>query len=201
MNISILILAAGSSSRMGKAKQLLAWKNATLLEHVLNTARASLADDIVLVTGAAANEIKARIPFDDDLTCLMNDHWNTGMGSSISCGIRYIAAQKEISDGVLIMLADQPLIDTAYLNQLMTIYAKGEYGIIGTKYESGPGVPALFHKHYFKDLAALNKEYGARDVLENNLADLYTIDPMGKEKDIDTSEDYLSLIRRYSEEE
>ena len=120
-NIHIIILAAGASTRMGKIKQLLPWKNGTLLSNALNTARASNAGSVTVVTGANSAQILKQID-QDGINVLINEHWTTGMGSSIVSGMHYLRKNTPDCRAVLLMLSDQPLIDASYLNELMRIY-------------------------------------------------------------------------------
>lgn len=193
-NISILILAARASTRMGKIKQLLPWRKGTLLSNALDTARASTANSVIVVTGANATEIVNHLD-QDGVVILKNSDWPSGMGSSIGCGIRYIKDNIPECSAVLLMLADQPLIDASYLDELIGTY-KHRGGIVATSYNSGPGVPAIFDRGHFDELQKLNKEYGAKQVLAAHWSATITLDPQGKQKDIDTIEEYNQLIEQ-----
>lgn len=196
-NISILVLAAGASSRMGKIKQLMPWKNGTLLSNALDAARDSNASSVTLVTGAYSDQITKRID-GQNIKVLINEEWTTGMGSSIACGMHYLMTSLPACEAVLLMLADQPLIDATYLNELMSAYDKSPYRIIATKYTSGPGVPAIFDNRHFDDLLRLNEAYGARDIITTHKATTITVDPAGKQKDIDTLAEYKQLLEQHS---
>lgn len=92
------------------------------------------------------------------------------------------------------MLADQPLIDPPYLNQLITAFNSSEHSIIATKYTQGNGVPAIFSSSHFQELLQLSTDTGAKDVIRLNKESLKTLDPKGKTVDIDTYEEYLSRL-------
>jgi molybdenum cofactor cytidylyltransferase len=117
-NIAILILAAGASSRMGRTKQLLPWQDTTLLGSAIRTARDSNAKSVAVVLGANAESIRGRVNVGrgvkTDADFVENTAWETGLGSSIACGTEFLIEKKIVYDGILIMLADQPLIDTEY---------------------------------------------------------------------------------------
>ena len=85
----ILILAAGSSSRMGKPKQLLAFDGTTLLEHVVKIARNSKLHPVVVVLGANEELIKNSLDV-SQLIVVTNENWQEGMASSIVKGITFI---------------------------------------------------------------------------------------------------------------
>jgi len=107
-NIALLILAAGESRRMGnKIKQLLPWKNTTLLGNAINQAKKTEVRDIFVVLGANIKEIKTTLD-DESITILENNNWKSGMGSSIVTGIRHLNSSNHKYDGALVILTDQP---------------------------------------------------------------------------------------------
>lgn len=193
-NIPILILAAGESKRMGeRVKQLLPWQNTTLLENALTQARESQVEEVYVVLGANEEIIKKQTQLPDD-SCIYNENWSNGMGSSIVAGLRHIMSLSKDYDGVLVMLADQPLIDTAYLDKIIDTWGKARATITATGYENGLGVPAMFDKCHFPELLKLTKDYGARNII--NDSNIKIVNPQGKEVDIDTWQDYQVLVKR-----
>ena len=105
-DLGILILAAGSSTRMGQPKQLLPWKNSTLLGNTIETAKA-LTKNILVVLGAHAELIEEKLP--KDVNRIINIGWNSGMGSSIALGVQQL--ERALGpERILILLVDQPLI-------------------------------------------------------------------------------------------
>lgn len=196
-DIAILILAAGESTRMGQPKQLLPWKDGTLLDNAIKTAKASRAKDIFVILGANSKEIRATI-LEEKIVVLDNPNWKNGLGSSISKGIEHLIESDKTYDGVLIMLCDQPFISSSYLNQIIRSFKENEGKIIATDYNNRAGVPAIFNISHFKELKQLNDDYGAKKILEQYREDLILIDPKGNELDLDTPEDYRTLIGRSS---
>ncbi|MGB5820594.1 MAG: nucleotidyltransferase family protein [Saonia sp.] len=194
-NIAILILAAGASKRMGATiKQLLPWNTTTLLGNAINTARKSSANQSIVVLGAHASVVKSEIKNLEQVAITHNTDWKLGMGSSIACGVRNLLQRSTPLDGVLVVLADQPLIDTDYLNHMIDHF--NEKDIIATDYGERKGVPALFGKAYFSELVKLNADYGAKDILERHKEHIFAIKPYGKEIDVDTLEDYHKLSKK-----
>ena len=193
-NIPILILAAGESKRMGRrVKQLLPWKNTTLLENALTHAKESQVEDIYVVLGANEEFIKMQTQFPDDI-CIYNENWSNGMGSSIVAGLQHILSLPKDYDGILVMLADQPFIDGEYLDKIINTWGKARATITATGYENGLGVPAMFDKCHFPELLKLTKDYGARNII--NDSNIKIINPQGKEMDIDTWQDYQELVKK-----
>lgn len=185
--IALLILAAGASSRMGSPKQLLKWGDSTLLNHSINQAINSKAMGVFVVLGAN-HEIISKSIENTSVSLLENDDWKQGMGNTIAYGITHI--QGLDYDGVLLMLADQPQVDTSFLNQLIDTFQSNSKNIIATAYSNGNGVPALFDKLYFKELCAFEGNKGAKSLIQDSLNKVLSISPKAPFLDIDTKEEY-----------
>ncbi|MEX0362442.1 MAG: NTP transferase domain-containing protein, partial [Allomuricauda sp.] len=116
--ISTIILAAGASTRMqGTVKQLLAWGKTTLLGNAIEQAK-PVSSQVYVVLGANARHISESMEIKANV--VHNPDWKTGMGSSIAFGINEVMKSDVIPQAVLIMLADQPLIDSSFLTELKT---------------------------------------------------------------------------------
>jgi len=182
MPVSVIILAAGSSSRMGQSKQLLPWKHQTLLTHAINTAVESRAGHVYVVLGSNEEEHRkaiAKLP----VTIVSNPSWTKGMGSSLKAGLK----QAEGSEAVLIMVCDQPFVTSQHLNNIIEHYNKTKEQVIASKYDDTIGVPALFGKEMLYELMDLADEEGARKViLKNNPAVII----LQSGEDLDTPDDY-----------
>lgn len=192
---AIIIIAAGGSSRMKKAKQLLPWRETTLLGHTIKQAKATKADEVILVLGARFEKIRSSIE-EPAMTIVENKEWKKGIGSSIACGVNHLLKHND-HEAVLLMLADQPLIDSAYLNHVIEIFQKNPSKIIATKYPGSNGVPALFPKDYFGELLKLKEDVGARNLL-NSGRPILILDSGNKLFDVDTPEAYAK-IRKHSQ--
>jgi molybdenum cofactor cytidylyltransferase len=192
--VTILILAAGSSSRMGKIKQLLPWKDSTLLEHTIKIAKLSKASEVIVVLGSNARLIKETIKT-DNVIFLENTNWKLGLGASISCGVNFLMHNNKDTDAVLVLLADQALIDTEYLNEMIDLYNNSKIELIGTRYADKIGVPALFERIYFTDLQKLDGDHGAQLFLKKFGDKVFGLNPLGKAYDVDTLEDYNKLLK------
>jgi len=194
-NIAVVILAAGASSRMGIPKQVLKWKNTTLLGHAIETAKALDQKKIVVVLGANFNQIEATLN-DDHIEIIKNDDWESGMGKSIATGVCYILKTDINFDAVLVMLADQPLVDQSYFNSMIAQYKVGANQIIATAYKSGKqGVPVLFDQVYFEALSQLNDDKGAKVILHRHVEHVSVVQATHDVSDIDTLEDYERIYK------
>ncbi|MFI1773281.1 nucleotidyltransferase family protein [Thalassobellus citreus] len=193
--IPIIILAAGASTRMGTAKQLLNWGGKTLLEHTLQTALKTISNTVIVVLGANYELINKQIS-SLSVTVLKNEAWQQGLGKSIACGVHYIMDFNPQAEGVLIVLADQPLIDTAYLNELIQNFTASKNQIIATSYKKGNyGVPTLFDKKYFKALSELEDDKGAKHLLNEYQSFVKALVPPIKNVDLDSKEEYKTLYK------
>lgn len=194
--LAILILAAGNSSRMAVSKQLLKWKEANLLQHAMTTVNKVNSQNLV-VLGANYSKIKSQIE-DKNIRVLCNQNWQKGLGNSISFGINYIKESLPNIDNVLIMLADQPLIDADFLNQMIETHILYPKKIICTLYQNDKlGVPAIFNKIYFEDLLQLNDDKGAKELLKKYSSDVISLNGVKIVRDIDTLDDYEDLYKQY----
>ena len=110
-NIVIVLLAAGKSSRFGKPKQLLKWKESNLLQYAIETAKGSVASKIEVVLRANYDLILQSINV-DSVEVIRNVSWKKGLGSSIAFGVKSMVRNYPEANGVLVMLADQPLINS-----------------------------------------------------------------------------------------
>ena len=189
MKIVALILAAGNSSRMGEAKQLLPWSQDTLLGNAIRMAARSQVKKVYVVLGAEAKRIKASLQ-GSKAEMIINQNWRRGMGTSISCGVTGILNSDIKPNAILIMLADQPFIDEAYLNLLMKHFKANDGRIIATKYGSKMGVPAIFDKSFYTALKDLDGVEGASVLIAHNKQVCFGVDPGKKALDLDTQEEY-----------
>lgn len=190
-SITVLILAAGASTRMeGGPKQLLPWKNTTLLGQAIQQSK-QITESVFVVLGAHADEIKKIIP--NDVETIDHPNWKKGMGSTISVGIEHITTAINPS-GLLIMLADQPLLDASYLNKVKAEFENNDCKIVATAYGDKLGVPAIFHPSLYPELSKLDKDSGAKHIIEKYKVATITVFPEGKEIDIDTKNEYNQSI-------
>lgn len=192
MNIPILILAAGASTRMGEPKQLLPWEDSTLLGHAIEAAKNSTGNKVYVVLGAHSDTIQETLQ-ETQVHYIKNPYWEKGMGSSISYGVKHLIETERTCTGIVIMLCDQPLIDTAYIDKLIDKFNSTEKGIVASGYTNKAGVPAVFDKKYLQQLISLNGDIGARDLIKNYADDVLIVEIKDKKQDIDTWKEYADL--------
>ena len=191
-NIGILILAAGSSSRLGHPKQLVKINGKTLLQKITETAIASDYSPVAVVLGAYLKKIK---PFIENMPVhiLENKNWENGMGSSIACGMNFLINKFPKLNAVVILVCDQYLLSEKNILDLVEKYKKTETDIIASKYGNTIGVPALFSKNKFEELLKLNEKVGAKKIINKYLGSTAIVDFSDGVFDLDTEEDLLKL--------
>lgn len=192
--IAVIVLAAGSSSRMGQPKQLLKYNNTFLLDFCIQNALASNLGQVYVVLGAYRNEIISQLNSKNkNLTCLTNKNWQSGLSSSIKIGLE--AAIEDNADAVLFLLGDQPFIQASYLNNFGHLHGAFPTHIIASNYQNSFGIPALFPKKYFSDLKRLSGDKGAKKIILSHLHQTISL-PLSCYKDVDTPEDYQNLVEK-----
>lgn len=197
-NMVTVILAAGASKRMGEPKQLLKWGNSTLLEHAIHTVLKFNSQEVIVVLGADFEVVKNKIS-DYPITVLNNTSWEMGLGKSIAFALEYIRKSKPQVDSVLITLADQPLIDTDFLNRLFDKFNRNNNSIVATSYKNGKyGVPVIFNKNYFEELALLKDDNGAKILLKKNIDNVDVLKPQFENLDVDSKEEYDYLCGKFN---
>lgn len=189
---AIIILAAGSSSRLGRAKQLLGYKNGSLLQHTIQSAVDSAVGPVIVVLGANEKEIHSHIE-NEPITIVLNQNFTEGIASSIKTGLSYILDVHKDCKNVILMVCDQPFVNHELLKKMVDIKQHTTNLMVACSYKDAVGVPALFDKALFPELLLLTGEEGGKKVLLKHQETVSTIPfPFG-EIDIDTSEDYASL--------
>ncbi|MEN2282083.1 nucleotidyltransferase family protein [Algoriphagus sp. SE2] len=191
MKTGIIILAAGESSRLGYPKQIARYKDKTLLQYAIDAANGSKADKRVLVLGAYKDEIKKTFP-GASIPNIPNPNWEKGMASTLIKGLEYLQKINPV-DQVIIMLCDQPFVDSKLLNKLIAIQKKTGKGIVACEYAKTFGVPILFGSAYFHELKTLTGDEGAKKIAQAHNDDMELVSfPKGK-TDVDTEADLRDL--------
>lgn len=191
-----VVLAAGEAKRMGKTKQLLPWGKHTLIEHVIAQHLQTKVSEVYVVLGANFEEIMNQIK-KYPVKILENTAWRLGLGTSIVAAAHHFAKEKVEAGGILITLADQPLLDAGYLNAMLQIFDKNSDKIVATAYEKKCGVPAVFPISYLDALSELSGDKGASQLIHAEKCNVIVVNSDGKTTDIDTPEVYLQVYRMF----
>ena len=183
-----LVLAAGSSSRMGQPKQLLEFEGQCLVARAVNQLIESGCSSVTTVLGANS-EIIGSVLQNVATKVVSNKDWSQGIGTSIAYGVTEIP---QASEAVLIALGDQPLIRTQHYRNLLQQFSINETTIAATQYPDGrSGVPALFIQCHFSALRELEGDSGAQSFIRRHPHS--RIDVNGELLDLDTPDDVARL--------
>ena len=193
MTVAGVILAAGRSSRMAPCNKLLEEIGGRkVVARVAETALASAARPIVVVTGFAAPHIAEALR-GLDVTCVHNPDFALGLSTSLRAGLAALPAD---CDGALILLGDMPLIEAGDLEALIAAFAAKDRNSICVPARRGRiGNPVLWGRAYFPDMMRLSGDVGAKRLLEihrERITEVETISD-GIFADIDTPADLARL--------
>jgi molybdenum cofactor cytidylyltransferase len=190
--IAAIILAAGAATRMGQLKQLLPYRDSTLVEHCIQQAGGAGFDPVIVVIGAEANAVRARIA-KYPVEIVENNAWAKGMGTSVVAGVQALQRLGTESPGVALLLADQPLVTAAHLAAMRAALAQTSATAVAAEYNGTLGVPALFKQIMLPRLKELPPEVGARGLLRSAGIDVEAFPLPEAASDIDTPEDFAGL--------
>jgi len=201
-----LILAAGSSSRMGagRHKLLLPLGDRPVLAHVIDATLASQARPIVIVLGHQALLVRASLASyttDPALTMIDNADYLQGMSTSLQVGLQALTntTSPYTFDSVLIMLGDQPLITARFIDILLATRQTSQKRILAPLYHGKRGNPILFDASLFPELMEVTGDEGGRSVIERHRQELATVE-LGDavaNYDVDTWEAYQEVVEEW----
>jgi molybdenum cofactor cytidylyltransferase len=187
------VLAAGSASRMGRPKQTLQYRGQSLLRRASLAALGSGCSPVIVVTGAYAELSRPELN-GLDVREVFNPHWRAGMASSIRAGLEGLLAANPNAAAAVFLLCDQPRVTAEIISGLIIAYRDIGRLVIASSYGGRLGVPALFGRDLFPQLAGLEGAAGAKHVIEENAVDVHVMAFPGGEVDVDTPEDFSRLI-------
>ena len=160
--VAAIVLAAGASTRMaGTVKQLLPWRGGTLIQNAIDIAAQSSANEVIVVLGAYAEEIRAAIR-DSPARIVINRQWEGGHSTSIRAGLSALSPK---TSAAIFINADQPLLTSDVVNQVIQRYRETDASVIAPFYAGKRGSPVLFDRARFTALASLSGEQGGRELL------------------------------------
>ncbi len=208
-----IILAAGSSSRMGSGrhKLMLPLDGRSVLARVLDATLASQARPIVVVVGHLSAQVRLQIEHYtnyDDVMLIENTRYLSGMSSSVRLGIQTLLAndyKNEQShshvDSALILLGDQPLITPSIIDGLITAYRAAEKRIVAPLYKGKRGNPVLFDESLFPELIEVTGDEGGRTVLNRHRDEIELVEMEDTQAnfDVDTWEAYEQVVEAWKE--
>lgn len=188
-----IILAAGTSSRLGQPKQNLLYQGETLLNRAINTALQANCNPVIVVLGANADIIDNSNKH-DSVKFINNADWQEGMASSIRLAVKEIQDDSRINN-VVMLLCDQPFVTPALINDMVQKQQETNKPVVACTYKNTIGVPVLFNRALFAELLLLQGQEGAKKIISNYKANTIKIAFEDAGIDIDTMEDYEQLLK------
>ena len=191
MRVAGIILAAGSSSRMGRTKQLLPYRNQTVIECVVDSALKSRLCTVVVVLGHQADKLDSLLS-KRNVTLVHNYTYKNGQSTSIQAGLMAVRDQV---DAVLYLLGDQPLIVPETIDCIIAAYEKSCAPIVQPVFNGRRGNPVLFDRQTFADIDSLSGDTGCRVLFPKYIdrIDEVHLNDHSVLLDIDTEQDYQML--------
>lgn len=192
--ISGVLLAAGESRRMGRFKQLLPLAGKTFVEHCVDNLLASEVDEVIVVTGHRDREVQDALR-NRPVRFAFNPDYGSGMSSSIKCGLEAIG---EGVRAMLVALADQPLINSRVINQVVEKYRKDGPLIVVPTYDGRNGHPVIFDLKLREEILRLDPAVGLRQVVHAHEDATARVEVASEAvlMDCDLPEDYERVSKR-----
>ncbi len=161
--LAAVILAAGESRRMGAPKALLSLQGRTFVEHLIQATRHPRMGVTVVVLGADAEAIRAKLPEIEPASIVVNPDWRAGQLSSIHAAIRSFSI--ETTEGLILCPVDHSLISAKIVAQLIGEFDSSGKQVILPAYRGRRGHPVIFRAALYEELLAASPEIGARQVV------------------------------------
>ena len=192
--IGVIILAAGSSSRLGYPKQLVTFRGIPLLQGSIDVAESLEFDTKILVLGAKEDEINKKIGR-RNFEVVINENWEEGMSTSIKVGISEALKFEKELEHILILLSDQPLVTKEKIKELIRVQIDSKKQATFSEYAGDIGVPAIFSREIFSDLKKLKGDQGAKKLIYDKNFQFGTVKFKNGNFDVDTTAD-VELLKR-----
>lgn len=186
-----LVLAAGSSRRLGQPKQLLPFKGRTLLDASLDVARQAPFDQRLVTTGGGATDVTDQVDL-SGFEVVDSVHHTDGCSSSI---VSALASIDDSATGIVMLLGDQPEVDQQAIKALVTAATATPTPLAVCRYEDGIGHPFWFGRSVFTDLGELHGDKAVWKLIESGTHPVTEVPVSGTiPLDVDTWQDYEALL-------
>ncbi|MGB5747003.1 MAG: nucleotidyltransferase family protein [Desulfobacterales bacterium] len=191
-----IILAAGSSVRFGRPKQLIKLRDKYLVEWVLDAALNSRLQTVVLVLGHEHQKIiramgtKLHHP---KLEVVINRHYHEGQSTSLKTGLTCV---RHVFSSVMYLLADQPMIRSSTIDLLLDHFHDSEKDICVPVFEGQRGNPTIFKRSIYEEIMMIDEDMGARNIIRDNAQGVLYVDIKDPLCfiDIDSQDDFKNLL-------
>lgn len=185
-----LVLAAGGSRRLGEPKQLLPFGSRTLLDHALETARASGFDQLIVALGGSSGAVRRNVDLSDAVV-VENPDFGEGCSSSIAAGLSAIDPRSQL---MVLMLADQPGVTPTNIRALVAACDEGT-ALAACLYDDGRGHPLAFGSGMFGELRKLHGDKAVWKLMDRRSDEVVEVRVPGPvPRDVDTRADYEAVL-------
>ncbi len=185
--VAAVVLAAGSSTRMGRNKLLLELGGETLVRRVVRAAAGAGVDEVVVVLGHEESRVRAELA-GVPCTLVVNPDHGQGAGTSVHAGVRHVAASV---DALVVVLADMPFVTAAMIATLVERYRESRPPLVVSRYGDVQAPPTLYDRSLFDELLRIPAARGAKEVAGRHERQAVVVAwPAQALRDIDVPEDY-----------
>lgn len=190
--VSVILLAAGESKRMGKPKLLLPLGGGTVLGQTVDNLLSSNADEVIVVLGANTQEMEKAIT-GKPVKVVFNPDYRQGMSTSLITGLKQVSTRAQ---RVMVALCDQPFIEKKTYNKLVNESLNSDKGITVPLYKTKRGNPIIFAIGYKEELMQLKGDVGGREILRKHPDDILevAVDSGSIYINLNTMGDYRSIL-------
>jgi len=168
MTVAAILLAAGASKRMGSPKPLIPWGDQTLIEWEIDQLMASCVDEIVVVLGSHAEEVR-RAMGDGARYCVFNQRWHHGRSTSLVKGASALVSEERLNpEATVIQNVDQPT-RSDIIDRLVDELIRARVDAVQPSFEGHGGHPVVIAGHVLPLLRSVEERtLGLRHVLEQH---------------------------------
>jgi len=191
-----LVMAAGSSTRMGSNKLLFELGGESVVRRVVRSAIAARLDPVCVVLGHEADRVRHAL---HDLAYeeVVNDGYDRGINGSVQLGIR---AVRDRVSAAIVLLADMPLVTTDMVTTMVDRYRATTSPLVISRYGDVRAPPTLYDHSLFPDFTDDHGEGCGRRIVKKHLSEAVALDwPAEILTDLDSPPDYEKLKTLVSE--
>lgn len=190
-DVAAILLAAGSSARMGQQKPLLPLGDKPVIRHCLDALMPAGIRDIVVVVSAQGNGVAAALK-GLPVTIAVNDLAGSDMAESVRTGLRSVEGSPS---GILVCLSDHPLVSPDTVRTIIRQHGETPDSVIIPCYQEKRGHPTLFP---FKIINEIFSGVTLRDIVRSHDRGvrLIDVDNEGVVLDMDTEADYRMIQKK-----
>jgi molybdenum cofactor cytidylyltransferase len=195
MMVSAIVLAAGMSARMGQNKLLLLFKGKPLIAHAVDILLASEIDEIIVVLGNEADKVQEKLR-GRQVRLIENPDFREGLSTSVRAGVTAVSRQ---ADGIMVYLADQPLLESADVNRILRAFAHAKdagKSIVVPFFDRQRGNPVLLDSSYREAILGVVGDVGCKGVIKRYPDQVFVLQMESDHviRDMDTIEEYEAVL-------